>query len=93
MLHQTTMLTNLVLNKTFYSTVSYRFKEKLAKKLADDIQNNPEKELDTPELESIQRLKKESITPFIDLDWKDGAPVKYKDSFSIGEDGVPVCRA
>ena len=38
-------------------------------------------------------FKKESITPFIDLNWKAGAPVTYKDTFTVGKDGVPICRA
>lgn len=33
------------------------------------------------------------ITPFIDLNEKRGIKVKYKDDFTIGKDGVPVCRA
>lgn len=40
-----------------------------------------------------QYCRKESITPFIDLNWKAGRPQKYKDTFSIDKDGVPVCRA
>jgi len=38
-------------------------------------------------------FKKESITPFIDLNWKAGAPVAYKSTFTVGKDGVPICRA
>jgi len=34
-----------------------------------------------------------NITPFIDLNAKRGAKVKYKDDFTVGADGVPVCRA
>ena len=40
-----------------------------------------------------QYFRHESITPFIDLNWKAGKPQVYKDSFSIGKDGVPICRA
>ncbi|SFC27987.1 hypothetical protein [Butyrivibrio sp. YAB3001] len=37
--------------------------------------------------------KKEHITPFIDLNEKRGIKVQYKNDFTIGKDGVPVCRA
>ena len=37
--------------------------------------------------------RKEGITPFIDLNDKRGTKLKYKDDFSIGPDGVPICRA
>ena len=37
--------------------------------------------------------KKEHITPFIDLNEKRGLKVQYKNDFTIGKDGVPVCRA
>lgn len=37
--------------------------------------------------------KKERITPFIDLNEKRGIKVQYKNDFTIGKDGVPVCRA
>ena len=40
-----------------------------------------------------QYFKQEGISPFIDLNWKAGKPVQYKDTFSIGKDGVPICRA
>ena len=33
------------------------------------------------------------ITPFIDLNEKRGIKVKYKDDFTVGEDGIPVCKA
>lgn len=36
--------------------------------------------------------KRKGITPFIDLNEKRGIKVKYKDDFSIGRDGVPVCK-
>lgn len=32
------------------------------------------------------------ITPFIDLNGKGGIKMPYKDDFTIGKDGVPVCR-
>ena len=32
------------------------------------------------------------ITPFIDLNGKGGRPPVYKDDFTIGDDGVPICR-
>ena len=37
--------------------------------------------------------KKEHITPFIDLNEKRGIRVQYKNDFTIGKDGVPVCKA
>ena len=40
-----------------------------------------------------QYFRQEGINPFIDLNWKAGKPVQYKDTFSIGKDGVPICRA
>lgn len=36
--------------------------------------------------------KRENIIPFIDLNEKRGIKVKYKNDFTIGKDGVPVCR-
>ncbi len=36
--------------------------------------------------------KQHSIQPFIDLNEKRGIKVKYKDDFTIGKDGVPVCK-
>ena len=36
--------------------------------------------------------KRKGIIPFIDLNEKRGIKVKYKDNFSIGKDGVPVCK-
>ena len=33
-----------------------------------------------------------NITPFIDLNGKGGVKLPYKDDFTIGKDGVPVCR-
>ena len=36
--------------------------------------------------------RKEGITPFIDLNDKRGTKLKYKDDFSIGPDGVPICK-
>ena len=35
--------------------------------------------------------KTNSITPFIDLNWKCGRSPVYKDDISINEDGVPLC--
>lgn len=32
------------------------------------------------------------IQPFIDLNGKGGRPQVYKDDFTIGDDGVPICR-
>jgi hypothetical protein len=37
--------------------------------------------------------RRSSITPFIDLNIKRGIKVPYKNDFTIGEDGVPVCMA
>jgi len=37
--------------------------------------------------------RKNGIIPFIDLNEKRGIQVKYKDDFTIGKDGVPVCKA
>ncbi len=36
--------------------------------------------------------KRKGITPFIDLNGKGGVKLPYKDDFTIGHDGVPVCR-
>ena len=36
--------------------------------------------------------KKENIIPFNDLNEKRGIKVKYKNDFTIGKDGVPVCK-
>lgn len=36
--------------------------------------------------------KREHITPFIDLNPKNTGNFKYKGDFTIGEDGVPVCK-
>ena len=38
-------------------------------------------------------FRKESIVPFIDLNGKGGKPTKYKNDFSIGKVGIPICRA
>lgn len=37
--------------------------------------------------------RKNHIQPFIDLNEKRGIKVKYKGDFTIGKDGVPVCKA
>lgn len=37
--------------------------------------------------------RKKHIQPFIDLNEKRGIKVKYKDDFTIGKDGIPVCKA
>ena len=37
--------------------------------------------------------RKHNIQPFIDLNEKRGIKVKYKDDFTIGKDGIPVCKA
>ncbi|MFR2077883.1 MAG: hypothetical protein ACLS3Q_09725 [Lachnospira sp.] len=37
--------------------------------------------------------RKNGISPFINLNEKRGIKVKYKDDFTIGKDGVPVCLA
>lgn len=37
--------------------------------------------------------KKNGITPFIDLNEKRGIKAKYKDDFTIGKDGIPICKA
>jgi len=36
--------------------------------------------------------KRKGITPFIGLNEKRGIKVKYKDDFTIGKDGVPICK-
>ena len=36
--------------------------------------------------------KRENITPFIDLNGKGGVKLTYKNDFTIGKDGVPVCK-
>ncbi len=40
-----------------------------------------------------QYCRKNSITPFIDLNAKRGIKHKYKNDFTIGKDGIPVCKA
>ncbi|MFR7846803.1 MAG: hypothetical protein ACLU8S_16845 [Coprococcus phoceensis] len=37
--------------------------------------------------------RKNDIQPFIDLNEKRGISMKYKDDFTIGKDGVPICKA
>ena len=37
--------------------------------------------------------RRKRITPFIDLNDKRGAKVKYKNDFTVGSDGVPYCLA
>lgn len=37
--------------------------------------------------------RQNGITPFIDLNEKRGIKEKYKDDFTIGKDGIPVCKA
>lgn len=37
--------------------------------------------------------RRNGITPFIDLNEKRGIKEKYKNDFTIGKDGVPVCNA
>ena len=36
--------------------------------------------------------RRANITPFIDLNGKGGVKLPYKDDFTIGKDGVPVCK-
>lgn len=38
-------------------------------------------------------FKRSGIIPFIGLNEKRGINVKYKDDFTIGKDGIPVCKA
>lgn len=38
-------------------------------------------------------FKLKGVTPFIDLNEKRGLKVKYKDDFTIGKDGIPICKA
>ncbi len=38
-----------------------------------------------------QYLKRENITPFIDLNGKGGRPPVYKNDFTIDKDGGPIC--
>ena len=40
-----------------------------------------------------QYCKRTDITPFIDLNEKYGIREKYKEYFTLGKDGIPVCRA
>lgn len=40
-----------------------------------------------------QYCRRNGITPFIDLNEKRGIKEKYKEDFTIGEDGIPVCKA
>ena len=37
--------------------------------------------------------KRADITPFIDLNGKGGVKLPYKNNFTIGENGVPICLA
>lgn len=41
----------------------------------------------------FEYCKKESITAFIDLNEKRGIDLQYKNDFTIGKDGVPICNA
>lgn len=41
----------------------------------------------------ICECSENGIQPFIDLNEKRGISMKYKDDFTIGKDGVPVCKA
>ena len=36
--------------------------------------------------------KRSNIVPFIDLNGKGGVKLLYKNDFTIGKDGVPVCK-
>ena len=40
-----------------------------------------------------QYCKKNDITPFIDLNEKQGISEKYKNDFTIGKDGISICKA
>ena len=40
-----------------------------------------------------QYCKENGIVPFIDLNEKRGIKLKYKNDFTIGKDGIPVCKA
>ena len=40
-----------------------------------------------------QYCKENGIVPFIDLNEKRGIKLKYKNDFTIGKDGVPVCKS
>ena len=40
-----------------------------------------------------QFCQEHSITPIIDLNERGGISFKYKDNFTIGKDGIPVCEA
>ena len=39
-----------------------------------------------------QYCKQVSITPFIDLNLKNGVNIQLENSFSVGKDGVPICK-
>lgn len=39
-----------------------------------------------------QYCSEHGIKPFIDLNGKGGRPPVYKDDFTIGDDGVPICK-
>ena len=39
-----------------------------------------------------QYCSEHGIKPFIDLNGKGGRPPVYKDDFTVGDDGVPVCK-
>lgn len=41
----------------------------------------------------FEYCKREGITPFIDLNEKRGIQLLYKNDFTIGKDGVPICKA
>lgn len=40
-----------------------------------------------------QFCQRNSITPFIDLNERSGTSFKYRDNYTVGSDGVPVCEA
>ena len=68
---------------TFFRMKSFLPEFKVTKLLLDSAHDA------MPYYEYCKRAK---ITPFIDLNGKGGIKLPYKNDFTIGKDGVPVCR-
>jgi hypothetical protein len=68
---------------TFFRMKSFLPEFKVTKLLLDSAHDA------LPYYEYCKRAK---ITPFIDLNGKGGIKLPYKNDFTIGKDGVPLCR-
>ena len=70
--------------ETFFRMKSFLPDFKISKVLLDSAHDA------MPYYEYFRRI---NITPFIDLNGKGGVKLPYKNDFTIGKDGVPVCKA